>query len=219
MARLLVVDDERSMREMLEILLGREGHEVDLAADAKKALELFEEHRHALVLTDVMLGRQSGFDVLKSVKQKNPSSEVIVMTAYSTTEVAIQAMKLGAYDYGSKPFKVDELQILVQKALEKSSLREDNAALREQLAGRDKLGEIIGHSAAMKSVFALIEKAAPTKAALTAILPLFKAGASRYGVVNLGDLTKLSAFLVKNKLLKSPVPASQAATNEFLPKG
>src|SRR5436190_20059883 len=125
MARLLVVDDERSMRELLEILLGREGHVVDSAPDARAAMLLFDEHRHVLVLTDVMLGRSSGFDVLKSVKAKNPATEVIVMTAYSTTEVAIQAMKLGAYDYVAKPSKADELQLLVQKALEKSSLVQD----------------------------------------------------------------------------------------------
>src|SRR4051812_25490922 len=112
MARILVVDDERSMRELLEILLGREGHVVDVAADAKSGLERFEEHRHPLVITDVMLGRSSGFDVLKTIKTKNVSTEVIVMTAYSTTEVAIQAMKLGAYDYVAKPFKVEELQVL-----------------------------------------------------------------------------------------------------------
>jgi two-component system response regulator PilR (NtrC family) len=164
MARLLVIDDERSMRELLEILLGKEGHLVDVAADGPSALRLYEEHQHPVVITDLMLGRSSGFDVLRSVKAKGTPTEVIVMTAYSTTEGAIQAMKLGAYDYVTKPFKVDELQLLVQKALEKSTLIEDNAALRARLEGRDQLEELIGHSAAMKGVFALIEKVAPTRA-------------------------------------------------------
>ncbi len=164
MARLLVVDDERSMRELLEILLGKEGHVVDVAADGPSAIAAFEQHRHPVVLTDLMLGRSSGLDVLRSVKATGAPSEVIVMTAYSTTEGAIQAMKLGAYDYVTKPFKVDELQLLVQKALEKSSLVHDNAALRQELEARGRLQDLVGHSPAMKQVFGLIEKVAPTRA-------------------------------------------------------
>ena len=163
MSRLLVVDDERSMRELLEILLGNAGHEVELAVDAASALRAFEARAHDLVLTDLMLGRSSGIDVLCAVKAKSPATEVIVMTAYSTTEGAIQAMKLGAYDYVTKPFKVDELQLLVQKALEKRALTRDNAILRGQLDERTRYEGLVGHGPAMQAVYALLAKVAPAR--------------------------------------------------------
>ena len=163
MARLLVVDDERSMREMLEILLTGAGHEVELAESGPAALRAFAARPADLVLTDMMLGRSSGVDVLKGIKEKSPATEVIVMTAYSTAEGAIQAMRLGAYDYVTKPFKVDELQLLVEKALEKRSLARDNALLREQLAGRARFEGLVGRSAAMQTLYQLVEKVAPTR--------------------------------------------------------
>jgi two-component system, NtrC family, response regulator PilR len=163
MARLLVVDDERSMREMLEILLTGAGHEVELAESGPAALRAFAARPCDLVLTDIMLGRSSGVDVLKGIKEKSPSTEVIVMTAYSTAEGAIQAMKLGAYDYVTKPFKVDELQLLVEKALEKRSLAQDVAILRERLAGRNRFAGLVGRSPAMQTVYQLVEKVAPSR--------------------------------------------------------
>jgi two-component system response regulator PilR (NtrC family) len=163
MARLLVVDDERSMREMLEIFLSGQGHEVELAAEVPAAVRVFGERAHDLVLTDLKLGRASGFEVLRSVKQQSPQTEVIIMTAFGTTEGAIQAMKLGAYGYLTKPFKVDELQVVVQKALEKRALTRDNVLLREQLAGRGRFEGLVGRSAAMEAVYALIEKVAPAR--------------------------------------------------------
>src|ERR1700737_4235602 len=163
MARLLVVDDERSMRELLEILLGGAGHEIELATDVASAVRAFGERAHDLVLTDIMLGRSSGMDVLRAVKAKSPATEVIVMTAFSTTEGAIQAMKLGAYDYVTKPFKVDELQLLVQKALEKQDLRRDNEILRGRLEGGKRYQGLVGGGAAMQAVYRLLEKVAPTR--------------------------------------------------------
>ena len=163
MARLLVVDDERSMREMLEILLTGAGHEVELAESGPAALRAFAARPADLVLTDMMLGRSSGVDVLKGIKEKSPATEVIVMTAYSSAEGAIQAMKLGAYDYVTKPFKVDELQLLVEKALEKRSLAQDNAILRERLAGKARFGGLVGGSPSMQTVYQLVEKVAPSR--------------------------------------------------------
>jgi two-component system response regulator PilR (NtrC family) len=163
MARLLVVDDERSMRELLEILLGNAGHEVECASAAAAGVRAFEERGHDLVLTDIMLGRSSGMDVLRAVKAKSPATEVIVMTAFSTTEGAIQAMKLGAYDYVTKPFKVDELQLLVQKALEKQDLRRDNEILRGRLDGGKRYQGLVGGGTAMQAVYTLLEKVAPTR--------------------------------------------------------
>jgi two-component system response regulator PilR (NtrC family) len=163
MARLLVVDDERSMRELLEILLGSAGHEIELATDVASAVRAFGERAHDLVLTDIMLGRSSGMEVLRAVKTKSPATEVIVMTAYSTTEGAIQAMKLGAYDYVTKPFKVDELQLLVQKALEKRNLTRDNEILRGRLDERTRYEGLVGRGPSMQAVYALLEKVAPSR--------------------------------------------------------
>ena len=163
MARVLVVDDERSMRELLEIVLGKAGHQVELAEDAPSALTAFAAGRHDLVLTDLMLGRGSGLDVLQGVKKVRPGTEVIVLTAYSTTEGAIQAMRLGAYDYAAKPFKVDELTLLVQKALEKTALLEDNELLRAELSGRAQMGRLVGKSPGMKRVFELVQRVAGSR--------------------------------------------------------
>jgi len=164
MARLLIVDDERSMREYLEILFSEEGHDVAVAEDAAAALRALEAREHEVVITDLMLGRGSGLDLLKTIKQKRPATEVIVMTAFSTTEAAIQAMKLGAYDYVTKPVKNTELTVLVEKALEKSSLARDNELLRQELSGRGRLDRMVGRSKAMQEVFALVEKVAPSRA-------------------------------------------------------
>jgi two-component system response regulator PilR (NtrC family) len=163
MARLLVVDDERSMRELLEILLGNAGHEVEVAADLASAMRAFGERAHDLVLTDIMLGRSSGMEVLRAVKAKSPVTEVIVMTAYSTTEGAIQAMKFGAYDYITKPFKLDELQLLVQKALEKRTLTRDNEILRGRLDERTRYEGLVGRGPSMQALYALVEKVAPSR--------------------------------------------------------
>ena len=163
MASLLVVDDERSMREMLEILLTGAGHEVELAANVPEAIRAFGERTHDLVLTDLKLGKGSGFEVLRSVRQKSPQTEVIVMTAFGTSEGAIQAMNLGAYGYLTKPFKRDELQVVVLKALEKRALAQDNSLLREQLASRTRFAGLVGKSAAMQAVYVVIEKVAPAR--------------------------------------------------------
>ena len=163
MASLLVVDDERSMREMLEILLTGAGHEVELAANVPEAIRAFGDRTHDLVLTDLKLGKGSGFEVLRSVRQKSPQTEVIVMTAFGTSEGAIQAMNLGAYGYLTKPFKRDELQVVVLKALEKRALAQDNSLLREQLASRTRFAGLVGKSAAMQAVYVVIEKVAPAR--------------------------------------------------------
>jgi two-component system response regulator PilR (NtrC family) len=163
MAAILVVDDEASMREFLEILLGKQGHRVQTAAGLKGALARVAEGGVDLVMTDLRLGADSGIDVLRRVKELSPGTEVVVVTAFATTENAIQAMKLGAYDYVLKPFKVDELRLVVEKALEHRALLQENRVLRR--VGRPRLPapEIIGRSPAMDEVRALVEKVAPTR--------------------------------------------------------
>lgn len=163
MAKILVVDDERSMREFLEILLVKDGHEVVLADSERAALGVLEKASPELVITDLRLGNSSGLNVLEKAKARRPDIEVIMMTAYATAENAIAAMKLGAYDYLIKPFKVDELGLVVAKALEKRALVAENRGLRHQLEGRDKSGGLVGRSASMREVFAVVEKVAPTR--------------------------------------------------------
>src|SRR5512142_867280 len=161
MASILVVDDEQSMREFLEILLHKGGHEVAVEADVAGARARFAAGAFDLVLTDLRLGRGSGIDILREVKTVAPATEVVVVTAFATTENAIQAMKLGAYDYVLKPFKVDELKLVVEKALEHRALVQENRVLRHRV-GRPRLvaPELIGKSPGVDEVRALAEQGA-----------------------------------------------------------
>src|ERR1041385_6651896 len=117
MHKILIVDDEVSMREFLEILLRKEGYEVETASDGAQALRVIDAAAGDLdvVITDLKMPRVSGLEVLERTKASSPETEVVVMTAYSTTETAIAAMKQGAYDYISKPFKVDEIKVVIEK--------------------------------------------------------------------------------------------------------
>ena len=171
MARLLVVDDEPSMRIFLEVLLTKAGHSVELAEDVAAAARVLAAPAELdLVLTDLRLGKKSGLDILKKVRAERPETEVIVMTAYASDEGDLQAMRMGAYDYVAKPFKNDELLLLVGKALEKRGLTQrgqmlarDNQLLREQLAGRGRFEQMVGKSPAMQSVFDVVDKVAAVR--------------------------------------------------------
>ncbi len=162
MASILVVDDEPSMREFLEILLRKRGHEVATSPDLAGALARLGHGGLDLVISDLRLGRESGLDVLRAVKADSPATEVVMVTAFATTENAIQAMKLGAYDYVLKPFKVDELQLAVEKALEHRALVAENRVLRHRV-GAQKGHELIGTSAAIEEVRQLVDKVAPAR--------------------------------------------------------
>jgi len=158
MAKLLVVDDEPSMREFLEILLRKQGHEVSSAGDLRAALARAGEGDLDLVITDLRLGQDSGISLLESVKRTSPGTEVIIVTAFATTENAIQAMKLGAYDYVLKPFKVDELRLVVEKALERRSLVAENRVLRHRVGRRGEDVQLLGRTPALEEVRAMVEK-------------------------------------------------------------
>ncbi len=166
MASILVVDDERSMREFLEILLRKQGHEVAAAADVEGALARLGEGDVDLVVTDLRLGAGSGIDVLRAVKERTPATEVIMVTAFATTENAVQAMKLGAYDYVLKPFKVDELKLVVEKALERRRLVAENRALRHRAGAGPEAPVLLGRSPAIEEVRALVDKVARARTTL-----------------------------------------------------
>jgi two-component system, NtrC family, response regulator PilR len=163
MAQVLVVDDETSIREFLEIFLKRLGHRVRLAKDAADAIARFKEEPAALVLTDLRLPRGSGMDVLHHVSRASPRTQVIIMTAFATTETAVEAMKAGAYDYIIKPFKVDELHVVIERALERRMLQDENSELKAALDARVAQNRLLGTSQAMKEVFEVIHKVAPTR--------------------------------------------------------
>jgi two-component system, NtrC family, response regulator PilR len=162
--RVLVVDDEPALRQMLEILFRREGYDVIVAGGAKPALEAIGQSLQPfpVVLTDLSMPDGTGLEVLAAAKARSASTEVVLITAHSSVENAIAAMRAGAYDFVTKPFDPLELAALVGKALEKQSLREENARLRAQFADRDE-AKLIGRSAAMRAVMELIERIASTR--------------------------------------------------------
>ena len=162
-ARILVVDDEPSMREFLGILFEKEGHTVALAGSGEAALARLEEDEFDLVVTDLKMAGLDGLEVVERVKRVAPDTQVVVITAFATTETAVEAMKRGAYDYVMKPFKVDAIKVVVAKALEKRALLRENVSLKAQLEARYSFGRLIGKSPAMQQVYDLIEKVAPTR--------------------------------------------------------
>jgi two-component system response regulator PilR (NtrC family) len=158
LTKILVVDDEISMREFLSILLEREGYATSLAADAEAALKLLESEEFALVISDVNMPGLNGIKLLERIKQISPETAVLLITAFSTAEQAVEAMKLGAYDYIAKPFKVEEIKVLVRNALEKRSLQRENLRLQQEIQERYSFSGLIGKSKKMRDVYSLIEK-------------------------------------------------------------
>jgi two-component system, NtrC family, response regulator PilR len=157
-----VVDDELSMREFLEVLLSRQGYRVSTAATFAEFQKLIGAERVDLVVSDMKLGRDSGLSVLKAARGLADPPEVILITAYGTPASAVEAMRQGAYDYITKPFDNDELQLLVRNALEKRSLRDENKKLRDALPAMG--GSVLAsESAAMAKVWQLVDKVAPTR--------------------------------------------------------
>jgi two-component system response regulator PilR (NtrC family) len=162
-ARILVVDDERSMREFLEILLRKEGYDVATAADVDAGLLALESDDYDLVISDIQMPGRSGLDLLKAIRHANGDALVVMITAFATTETAIAAMKEGAYDYVTKPFKVDEIKLVVQKALEKKALSSENARLRSELRTERRERQLVGTSGPMQQVYEMVGRIAATK--------------------------------------------------------
>jgi two-component system response regulator PilR (NtrC family) len=161
--RVLVVDDELSMREFLEILLKKEGYSVDTAPNGEEAIKKLEGGTYDLVLCDIMMPKVDGMAVLKHVKDLDTEVMVIMITAFASTESAVEAMKIGAYDYITKPFQVDEIKLVIKKALEKTRLLRENIRLQGEVESKYVFSNIVGASPPMQSVFELIRRVAPTK--------------------------------------------------------
>jgi two-component system response regulator PilR (NtrC family) len=162
-ARILVVDDEQSMREFLEIFLRREGYDVVTACNVDTGLVYLESDEIDLVITDMQMPEKTGLNLILAAREVSPETLTIVLTAFGTTDSAISAMKEGAYDYLTKPFKVDELRLVIEKALEKKLLSNENRRLKQELKSQTRNRSMIGHSRAMHEVFDLIAQVAETK--------------------------------------------------------
>jgi two-component system response regulator PilR (NtrC family) len=158
--RVLVVDDEQSMRDLLAIMLRQAGYEVSVADGGETAIERLKAESFDLVVTDLRMRKVDGLTVLKAAKEHAPRTVVLVVTAYASTETAVEAMKLGAYDYITKPFKLDELKVTVANALERRRLREENLALKRQLLRERGFENFVGHSPKILDVFETIRKTA-----------------------------------------------------------
>ncbi len=164
MAKVLVVDDQRNMRTTLAMMLRGAGYEVDEASDGAQGAEQGARGAFDLVLTDLRMGSQDGISVLRAVKEAETNTEVIVMTAYGTIESAVEAMRLGAFDYIQKPFTEEELLVKVQRAIEKRNLAGQVQLLTTEFKERYKFENIVGRSQAVRDVLGRIVKVAPTDA-------------------------------------------------------
>jgi two-component system response regulator PilR (NtrC family) len=164
--KILVVDDELSMREFLSILLEREGYDVSAAGNAEEALRLMELSLFDLVLSDVQMPGLSGIELLTRIKQLSPETGVLMITAFSAAEQAVEAMKLGAYDYIAKPFKIEEIKQLVINALEKQGLKRENTLLKKDVREREGFCGIIGKSQKMRELFDMIQKVAGSQSSV-----------------------------------------------------
>ena len=167
---ILVVDDERSIGIAIQRLLSGRGCQVDTAQSGEEAIEKLGRTPYHLLITDLSLRTLSGMDVLRWVKMHAPETAVIMITAYGSEKIAVEAMKLGAADYLPKPFDNDELELIVERVLEGITLRRDLRRLQEQVADAYRFENILGKSAAMQRVFEVIRKVADTD--LTVLIPV-----------------------------------------------
>ncbi|TAJ27600.1 MAG: sigma-54-dependent Fis family transcriptional regulator [Nitrospirae bacterium] len=163
MEKILIVDDERSMRDVLSIMLKRAGYEVAVAADGDEAIEQISKEPFDLVITDLKMPKVGGLEVLKAAKKASSETVVLVITAFASTESAVEAMKCGAYDYLTKPFQVDEVQLIIRNALEKRRLSTENMLLKREMASQASFAQIVGQSEAMQKVFEMVRKVADSK--------------------------------------------------------
>ncbi len=164
--RVLVADDETNLRELLVRELGRKGHDVEGVADGEAALERLADGGYDVVVLDMKMPRREGIEVLRELAGSPEPPQVIVMTGFQEVSTAVEAMKLGAYDYLTKPAKIEELDILIRKAAEKGQLVRDNVALRAHAPGAAPFGGILTRSPRMQDVLRMIERVAPTDSAV-----------------------------------------------------
>src|SRR5688572_16134055 len=148
------------MRDLLAIMLRKNGYDVTLAEGGEAAVSALRSGSFDLVITDLRMRTVDGLAVLRTTKEVSPSTVVLVVTAYASTETAVEAMKLGAYDYITKPFKLEEIRLTIDKALERKRLHDENLALKRQLRKQQGLENFVGRSRSMLEIFETIRKTA-----------------------------------------------------------
>ncbi|QOX80057.1 sigma-54-dependent Fis family transcriptional regulator [Trichlorobacter lovleyi] len=163
---ILIIDDDASLRRVLEYQLQEAGYEVATAASGEEGLTRFGELAPQLVICDMQMPGMDGMQVLKTVKERSPETPVIIITAFGSVDVAVQAMKQGAYDYITKPFNRDELHLTVARALHLTTLARENRRLKDALAGDDDYRSMVGASAAMEKVYQVVRKVADSDASV-----------------------------------------------------
>jgi len=164
--KILIIDDDASLRRVLEYNLQQAGYDVTAASSGEEGLHLFTEVSPALVITDMKMPGMDGMQVLKSIKERSAETLVIIITAFGTVDIAVEAMKGGAYDYITKPFNRDALRLTVDKALQFTRLSAENRRLKNELADRDDFRTIVGSSPQMEKVFATVRKVADSEASV-----------------------------------------------------
>jgi two-component system response regulator AtoC len=177
--RLLVIDDEENMQHMLSNVLAKSGYLVDTASNGSEGLQMTEKNGYDVILCDIKMPRMDGMEYLKAAHRRIENTTVIMMSAYGTIDTAIEAMKLGAYDYISKPFKTDEVLLTLKKAEERELLKKENSQLKERIQNIEEsynFGNMVGKSKAMNAVFRLSAKAAQYK---TTVLILGDSGTGK----------------------------------------
>ena len=162
-SHILVIDDELSMRELLELMLTREGYKVSCAESGLRAIEMIKKNHFDLLLCDIRLGDITGLDVLRASKKKNPGSVVIMISAYTTAETAVEAMNDGAYDYVPKPFDNEELKQTIANALDLKTLEHEKKILADELKENLHFGKIVGSSPGMLHIYKMVRQVAKTK--------------------------------------------------------
>ena len=161
-----VIDDEPVIHDVLSQLLTSEGYDIEISSSGEEALEKFEVRTFDLVLLDLLMPGMNGIEILKAAKKIDPQALIIIITAYASVESAIEAMKIGAFDYIQKPFKHEELLLTIARALEHKNLQEENVRLRDELKRKFSFANILGKSKVMENVFDLIRAAAPTRSTI-----------------------------------------------------
>ena len=163
MAKILVVDNEKSMRDFLAIVLEKEDHQVSVAENGEVAVQRLEKEIFDLVISDIKMPKVGGIELLKKVKEASPDTVVVMMTAFASTENAIEAMKEGAYDYLTKPFKIEEVKLIIHNALEKKQLKAENVLLKRELMDQSRFSHIVGRGEKMNKVLELVQKVADSR--------------------------------------------------------
>ena len=164
--RILVIDDEESFRHMLSVILKREGFEVETASDGEEGVQKVMINTYDQVLCDIRMPRMDGLDFLKEVQKTGIDTTLIMMSAYGTIDTALEAMKLGAYDYISKPFKPDEIILTLKKADERERLRKENERLRKEVKKEYSFENIVSKNEKMQKIFEVVKKVAPYKSTI-----------------------------------------------------